>query len=98
METIVLIRDLAIIVLALVSIVVGILMVILILEIRSLVNVLERDLGPILESVNETAATVRGTASFVSEQVVKPLAGAFGVIAGARGAFRVLLNNHRRSR
>ncbi len=95
METIILIRDLAIIVLALVSIIVGALMIVLILELRSLVKVLERDLGPILESMNETAATVRGTASFVSEQVVKPLAGAFGVVAGARVVFRALLDNRR---
>lgn len=93
MEAIALIRDVAVIVLALVSIIVGILMIILILEIRGLVNTLQRDVKPILESVNETASTVRGTTTFVSERVVKPIAAAFGVVAGARGAFSTLLND-----
>jgi len=95
METIALIRDVAIIVLAVVSIVIGILTAILILELRSLVKTLQRDVKPILDSVNETAGTVRGTTKFVSEQVVKPIATAFGVVSGAREALYVLWNDRR---
>lgn len=93
METIALIRDVAIILLAVVSIIIGILTVILILELRSLVRTLQQDVKPILDSVNETASTVRGTTKFVSEQVVKPVASVFGVVSGAREALHVLRND-----
>lgn len=91
MQAVALIRDIAVIVLALVSIIVGMLMVLLILEIRNLVNALQRDVKPILDSVNETASTVKGTTNFVSEQVVRPIANAVGTAAGARHAFAALL-------
>lgn len=91
MQAVMLIRDIAIIVLALVSIIVGILMVLLILEIRNLVHTLQNDVKPILDSVNETASTVKGTTTFVSEQVVRPIASAVGAAAGARQAFATLI-------
>ncbi|MBS1252753.1 MAG: hypothetical protein MAG451_01795 [Anaerolineales bacterium] len=91
MQAVMLIRDIAIIVLALVSIVVGILMVLLILEIRNLVTTLQRDVQPILGSMNETASTVKGTTDFVSERVVRPIASAIGAAAGTRNAFAALL-------
>lgn len=91
MEAIIVIRDIAIIILALVSTAVGILMVLLIQEIRKLVNTLQRDVKPILDSVNETANTVKGTTNFVSERVVRPIASAVGTVAGARNAFAALL-------
>ncbi|RME49569.1 MAG: hypothetical protein D6791_00425 [Chloroflexi bacterium] len=91
MQAVMLIRDIAIIVLALVSIIVGILMVLLILEIRNLVRTIQHDVKPILDSVNETASTVKGTTNFVSEQVVRPIASAVGTAAGARHAFAALL-------
>jgi len=72
MQVVTLIRDISIILLAVVSIIVGILMVLLILEIRNLINTLQRDVKPILDSVNETASTVKGTTDFVSERVVRP--------------------------
>ena len=91
MQVVTLIRDISIILLAVVSIIVGILMVLLILEIRNLINTLQRDVKPILDSVNETASTVKGTTDFVSERVVRPIAGAVGTAAGARQAFAALL-------
>ncbi len=91
MQAVMLIRDIAIIVLALVSIIVGILMVLLILEIRNLVRTIQHDAKPILDSMNETASTVKGTTNFVSEQVVRPIASAVGTAAGARHAFAALL-------
>jgi 2-phospho-L-lactate transferase/gluconeogenesis factor (CofD/UPF0052 family) len=91
MQVVMLIRDIAIIILALVSIVVGILMVLLILEIRNLISTIQHDVKPILDSVNETASTVKGTTNFVSEQVVRPIASAVGTAAGARHAFAALL-------
>jgi hypothetical protein len=91
MQTVMLVRDIFIIILALMSIIVGILMVLLILEIRNLINTLQRDVKPILDSVNETASTVKGTTAFVSDKVVRPVAGAVGAIAGARQAVSTMV-------
>lgn len=91
LEWVQLFRDIFIIILALISIVVGVLLFLLIQEIRDLVGTLQRDVKPILDSVNETAGTVKGTTNFVSEQVVRPIAGAVGAAAGARQAFAAFL-------
>lgn len=91
LEWVQLFRDIFIIILALVTIAIGILMILLIQEIRNLIETLQRDIKPILESVNETAGTVKGTTNFVSEQVVRPLASAVGAAAGARQAFAAML-------
>ncbi len=95
-EWVQLIRDLFIIILALATIVVGVLMILLIQEIRNLIQTLERDVQPILNSMNETASTVKGTTSFVSEQVVRPIASAIGAAAGARNALGALLGRDAR--
>jgi hypothetical protein len=65
-------RDVAIILLALESLVIGAMVVILVLEIRRLVTVLEDEIKPLLASINETMGTVRGTTNFVSDSVVSP--------------------------
>ncbi len=91
LEWVQLFRDIFIIILALASIVVGVLMALLIQEIRNLVKALEQDVKPILESVNETANTVKGTTHFVNDQVVRPIANVLGTAAGARQAFTAFL-------
>lgn len=91
LEWVQLFRDIFIIILALVSIIVGVLLFLLIQEIRNLVETLQRDVKPILDSMNETAGTVKGTTNFVSEQVVRPIASAVGAAAGARQAFAAML-------
>jgi len=66
-------RDISIIALALVTMVTGIFLAILIFQLQSLIVLLRDEIQPILESVNETAGTVRGTTTFVSDAVVSPL-------------------------
>jgi hypothetical protein len=48
------------------------------------------NLGPAVENVRETTATVRGTVSFVSDTAVKPVVRAYGAYAGARRFVSVL--------
>jgi len=76
------IRDLAIIFLALESIVVLALLGILIWQIWRLTKMLEVEFKPIIEDTQETISTVRGTAIFMSDNVVNP------VVKGARTASR----------
>lgn len=89
-NTVTLIRDVAIIVLAVQSIVVGVLLIILLLQIKSLTELLQREIRPILTSVQDTAGTVRGTASVVSDYVVTPVARVASVVAGVREAVATL--------
>ncbi len=86
-------RDIAIIVLALVTIVVGVFLAILIFQLQSLIVLLRDEIQPILESANETANTVRGTTTFVSEAVVSPVIAAASYVAAVRQTLRVLRTN-----
>ena len=84
------VRDLAIILLALESLVIGVVLVILILEIRNLAKLLREEIKPILDSADETARTVRGTTSFVSETFVKPMIRVSSFASGVMQALRIL--------
>jgi hypothetical protein len=84
------VRDLAIILLAVESIVVGILLIILILEVRSLARLLQTEIKPLLTSVNETAATIKGTTAFLSDNVAGPVIRMASVAAGVGRAIRTL--------
>jgi len=83
-------RDIFIIALALVTIVIGLFLVILIFQLQSLIALLRDEIKPILESANQTASTVRGTTTFVSDSVVKPMIGVASVATGVAHAFRLL--------
>jgi hypothetical protein len=87
---IVTVRDIAIIALAVEALLIGLLLIILILQIRSLARFLQEELKPILDSVGETAGTVRGTAVFLSDRVVVPLIRANSLASGISKALKVL--------
>ncbi len=84
------VRDLAIILLALESLVIGIVLVVLILEIRNLAKLLREEIKPILDSADETVRTVRGTTSFVSDTFVNPMIRVSGFASGVMQALRIL--------
>lgn len=67
------IRDIFIIFMALESLVLGLTLVILIVQIARLINLLQNEIKPILESTNETVNTLRGTTTFLSENMVEPV-------------------------
>lgn len=67
------IRDIFIIFLAIESMFIGFALVILMMQVARLTNLLQHEIKPILESTNETINTVRGTAIFVSENIVEPV-------------------------
>ncbi len=77
-------RDVAIIILALESIIIGILLAFLIWQVQALVRLLKEEIQPILDSVNETTSTVRGTTAFVSDTVVRPVMRVAGLISALR--------------
>lgn len=83
-------RDVAIIILAVESIIIGILLAVLVVQVIRLVKLLREEVMPILNSTQETVSTVRGTASFVSDHVVQPVVKVSSFTAGARQAVNAL--------
>jgi predicted tellurium resistance membrane protein TerC len=67
------IRDVFIIFMALEFIVIGAALVVLMFQLAVLTNMLQHEIKPILDSTNETINTVRGTTTFLSENLVGPV-------------------------
>lgn len=67
------VRDIMIIFMALELMILGVAMVILMVQLATLINLLQNDIKPILEATNETANTLRGTAMFLSENLTEPV-------------------------
>ena len=86
------VRDLSIIILALESVVVGVLLGILIVQVTRLVRLLRDEVMPILLSTQETLGTIRGTTTFVSDHVVQPVVKVSSYTAGVRQAVNVLFS------
>ncbi len=89
------VRDILLIALAIESCLFGIVLLFMLLMIVRLVNMLEFEIKPILEKTNETVGTIRGTTTFVSKNVVKPVTEARVHVAGIRRAFKSLFGNPR---
>ncbi len=75
-------RDVAIIVMALSFLLDALALAILVYQASVLVNLVKNEVGPILESAQETAGTVSGTSEFVGRHLVAPLIKASGFVAG----------------
>ena len=67
------IRDIFIILMAVESLFIGLALMVLMVQIARLTNLLQHEIKPILQNTNETINTVRGTAIFVSENLVDPV-------------------------
>jgi magnesium-transporting ATPase (P-type) len=80
------IRDIFIIALAFTSFLIGLLMLVLIFQLQSLIALLRNEIKPMLTNANQTVSTVRGTAVFVSDNLVKPTIGVASFLAGLKGA------------
>jgi hypothetical protein len=83
-----LLRDVAIVFVAFEVLLVGGLMIILILQVQSLIALLQDEIKPMMEATNDTLATVRGTTQFVSHNLVSPLMKWSGYLAGIRRVVR----------
>ncbi len=90
MDALAFVRDLAIVLLAVESLVIGIVLIILILEVRSLARLLRNEIKPILDSADETVRTVRGTTTFVSDTFVNPVIRVSSFVTGIGRALRIL--------
>lgn len=89
------VRDLFIIVLAMEGMFMMIALIVLILQIASLVNLLQNEIKPIVDNANDTVTTVRGTAQFMSQNVVEPVIKFGAITAGVGGIMREALGLRR---
>lgn len=83
-----LLRDAAIIFVAFETLIIGILLIILMIQVQALIVLLRDEIKPMLEAVNDTVATVRGTTRFVSHNVVSPVIKWSSYLAGLRRIIR----------
>lgn len=84
------IRDIFIIFMALESLLIGAALVILIIQLSSLINLLNNEIKPILDATNETIATLRGTSQFLSENLVEPVVKLNSYLAGLQKMFEMI--------
>jgi hypothetical protein len=93
-EQTMLIRDIMIVLMAFEMLLLGISAVLLVIQITRLVNLIQNEIKPLLESANETIYTLRGTAAFISDSFVEPVIKFNGYIAAVKRALDLLNFNN----
>lgn len=84
------VRDVFIIFMALESLVIGAALVILIVQLATLINLLQNEIRPIIHSTNETVNTLRGTVSFISDNLTGPVIQLNAYLAGVKQFFDLM--------
>lgn len=84
------IRDVFIIFMALESLVIGVALVVLIVQLATLINLLQNEVKPIIQSTNETVNTLRGTVAFISDNVTEPIIKLNVYLAGIKQFFDLM--------
>ncbi len=87
-----LLRDAAIIMVAFETLLIGLLMIVLTIQMQALIALLRDEIRPMLEAMNDTVSTVRGTTLFLSENLVSPTIRAAGFMSGVRRVAQELIN------
>jgi nitrate reductase gamma subunit len=89
------IRDIFIIFLAVESLVTGIVLIVLVVQIALLINLLQNEIKPILESTNETVNTLKGTTTFLSNNLTAPVIKMNEYLAGLKKLLDLLFPGKR---
>ena len=84
------IRDVFIILMAFESLIIGLVLVILVVQLSRLINLLQNEIKPILDSTNETVSTLRGTTVFLSDNLIEPIMKMNEYFAGIQQALKVI--------
>lgn len=84
------VRDVFIIFMALESFVIGVALIVLIVQLATLINLLQNEIRPIINSTNETVNTLRGTVTFISENLTEPIIQINAYLAGVKQFFDLL--------
>ena len=78
------IRDIFIIFMAVEFLIIGVALVVMIVQLAALINLLQNEVKPILKSTNETVSNLKGTAKFLSNNMVEPVIKMNEYLAGLR--------------
>ena len=84
------IRDVFIIFMALESLVIGLALVVLVVQLARLINLLQNEIKPILDSTNETVSTLRGTTQFLSDNLAEPVIKLNEYFAGLQSFIKIM--------
>ena len=84
------IRDVFLIFMALLSLLIGFALVVLIIQVASLINLLQNEVRPILQATTETVNNLRGTAEFLGENIVQPVIKLNGYLAGLQRVIELI--------
>ena len=58
---------------ALESLIIGIVLVILIVQLSILINLIQNEIKPIMQATNDTVNTLKGTSKFISDNIAEPV-------------------------
>lgn len=89
------IRDVFLIFMALESLIIGIVLVILIVQMAVLINLIQNEIKPILKTTNETVNTLKGTTTFISDNLAEPVIKLNEYLAGLSKLVEVLFPSRR---
>ncbi len=84
------VRDVFIIFMALESLVIGVVLVILIVQLATLINLLNNEIRPIIQSTNDTVNTLKGTVTFLSDNLSEPVIKLNETIAAIRKFLEII--------
>jgi len=76
------VRDLLIITMSLEVVIVGAGITIFLVQLARLINLARNEIEPLVEAVHDTVTTIRGTALFLSKNVVEPVTSISSVVRG----------------
>ncbi|TFH34040.1 MAG: hypothetical protein E4G99_10305 [Anaerolineales bacterium] len=84
------IRDIVIIFMAIESLLIGVALIVLVVQLARLTDLLVNEVKPILDTTNDTLSTIRGTTRFLSENFVRPVVKVNSSFAALRRAAELL--------
>jgi hypothetical protein len=84
------VRDIVIILLAAESLIVGLAVIVLMVQLARLTALVQNEVRPILESTQETLGTLRGTTVFLSRNLIRPVIRFNSSVSAVRRAFDML--------
>ena len=84
------IRDIFIIFMALETLLIGIALVILMVQLARLINLLQNEIKPIMDTTQETVSHLRGTTVFLSNNLVEPVVKMNEYLAGLSQLFQLI--------
>lgn len=84
------IRDIVIVFMAAEFLFIGFVLILLVIQLARLTALIRHEVRPILEATNQTIGTIRGTTTFLSDNLVTPVIKANSTIAAVKRAAEML--------